>query len=305
MGELIKNAWIGWFEMSEAGKLVGLLLFVLIILALFSLIGLKRKRLWQVINDIGNLLCPRETEKGMILAVYAAVMLLLCICPVTAAFLMLYQTRFYDYYWVFAYVPVTLVLALGISAIIVLLWKKDVSKKGVLKAGAGTVMILFVIFLCGAGGGQEQDSTPMNDYKKTALLLERIKEEMGEEKICLWAPEETMASARRVSPDVTLIYGRNIWDRALDAYSFEQTMEWQEELHEWMLDANRLTEWQEDYAKYVEEAISHGVNVIVLSKESWQEIRDGLEACTEISPVEINDSFVYFIKERASHTVRR
>ena len=296
MAEMLKNAWRGWHEMLEAGKLPGLLLAVMAVLILLSLIGLKRKTILHIFEDIGTLICPEDGRKGTVLSIYAAVMLFLCICPFTAVLLMYYQTKFYDYYWVFSYVPVTIMLAAALAAIIILLWKRTKSRKGIVKTGMGTILILFVVFLCGAGKGQGQDSMPVNDYKKVSLLLSAIQEELGGTDICFWGPAEVMDSVRRVSPAVRLLYGRNVWDRALDAYSVDGTDRWMEDLYEWMEEINEGCPWEAGHGSYLDEAISHGVNVIVLSKDSWKELRDGISGYTGSVPIEIRGVYVFLIQ---------
>ena len=92
MRELLRNAWLGWQNYTDDGKLAALLLAALLFL------WLRNKKV---------------SQKGFLS--YAVLMTACCIFPVTAVLLMLYQTKFYDYQWIWSLVPVTPVIAWGIT----------------------------------------------------------------------------------------------------------------------------------------------------------------------------------------------
>ena len=92
MTELLRNAWMGWQDYTEDGKLVALLLAVLLFLWLTG-----------------------KGKKQGTLVLYSSLAVFCCILPVPAVFLMLYQTKFYDYEWIWSLVPLTGMTAYGIT----------------------------------------------------------------------------------------------------------------------------------------------------------------------------------------------
>ena len=77
MAELLRNAWQGWFRVTDEGKLMALFMGSL----LFLWIGYEREKQKQLLR-------------------YGIMMAICCVLPVTAVILMLYQTKFYDYEWI-------------------------------------------------------------------------------------------------------------------------------------------------------------------------------------------------------------
>ena len=90
MGELLKNALLGWQAYITPGKLPVLLAVEL----LFC---------WLTGRKLG--------QKALVC--YTGAMACVCIFPVTAVLLMVYQTKFYDYQWIWSTVPLTVVTAYG------------------------------------------------------------------------------------------------------------------------------------------------------------------------------------------------
>ena len=88
--EYLKNACLGWQNYLDAEKYI---VFFFLILLIFWL----RNR-WDSQKHLLN---------------YSVAMAVLCIFPPTAVLLMLYQTRFYDYQWSLAMIPVKTVIAMG------------------------------------------------------------------------------------------------------------------------------------------------------------------------------------------------
>lgn len=156
-----------------------------------------------------------ENTKGKNLLLYTLVMSLLLLIPVTAVFVMMYQTAFYDYEWAWSMVPVTAVLAYGA----VCLLKKNL-KKG--KLLWGILGVAAILCLCGNQG------TLMTVSGKEAMARENTAEILQElsaldvEKPCiLWAPKNIMEQVRRRDGKILLIYGRDMWDVKAGAYDYE------------------------------------------------------------------------------------
>lgn len=220
MQELLKNAWQGWIGFAEQGKFAALLLMVLLFL-------------WF----------RREKCKEQLLLVYTTIIVGCCIFPITAAVLMKYQTLFYDYEWIWSYVPLTIMIAYGI----VVFWtelcgkqKKEASagkRNRIYPAGLG-IVIITIIFLCGRLGSIVEGAEPDRlQRQNTGKVLEALVQESEGQEICLWAPKEIMSAARGQNADVRLIYGRNMWEAALGAYSYEVYGKTEEILYLWMCNA--------------------------------------------------------------------
>lgn len=209
MQEILTNAWLGWQRYNDNGKYAALLLLVLLFL-------------WF----------RREREKQRILLVYTTLVTIFCIVPVSAAFLMIYQTKFYDYEWIWNYVPVTLMIAYGATVFLSEYWEN--CKMNIGKCIGVSAVALVVIFLCGSMGqdnyGVETGKQERSGAKEALGLL--IEE--GGNDICLWAPKEIMENARTYDGNIRLVYGRNMWDAALGGYSYETYEKTQELLYLWM-----------------------------------------------------------------------
>ena len=256
MLELLKNAWSGWFEYTDNGKYAVLLIIVLMFF-------------WF----------RREACKEKLLLVYTTVMAVCCIFPVSAALLMAYQTRFYDYEWIWNYVPVTLMIAYG--AVIILdglreHFQKDRKKPGkwkqLISVGL-TALVITTIFLSGRLGQAVVDGqVDSQQQQKAENALNILMETAEGQAICLWGPREIMECARAQRGDIKLLYGRDMWEVALKAYSYEAYGENEQMLYQWMCNAEQTG--KENYkiaeenvikgAVCIKTAVKAGVNRILL-----------------------------------------
>ncbi len=223
--ELLNNAWAGWQNYITNGKYAVLLLAVLV---------------WYWFG--GN------KKKELPLMLYSTLATAGCILPVSAAMLMKYQTAFYDYQWIWNYVPVTLVIAYG--GVLFLTEGKVAAESetgidGLQNAirknkhrAVLSLMVLALIGLCGKLGQPVFDEEVAKQQRDSAVqVLDVIAEDaLADENIgiCLWAPREIMVSARSLQPEFCLVYGRNMWDAALGAYTYETYSEKEEMLYLWM-----------------------------------------------------------------------
>lgn len=208
MTELIRNAWLGWQEYTEPGKLAALLLVSLIYLW-FAGNGREQRRLYS----------------------YAALMTVINIVPFTAAVLMLYQTRFYDYIWVWGLVPVTAVIAWAFTECVSRCWNEfqpSSWKRGL----PVTALLLAAVVLSGSLGKLPFD----RDQDERAHAREVLEELSGRQDgtICLWAPREIMEYARELDGSVQLVYGRNMWDASLNAYAYDTYPQELRDAYLWM-----------------------------------------------------------------------
>lgn len=209
MLELLRNAWMGWFRVTGEGKLMALFLVSLLYL-------------W-----IGG---SREKQKPLLR--YSTLMTICCILPVTAVALMLYQTRFYDYEWIWSAVPMTIMTAYAGTKVQAEFWqgfRGEAWKKG-LPVTAG---LLAVVLLCSSWKGLGEERERMREQKAaTEDLLEIMR--TGGDGICLWAPREIMEYTRGLDSSILLPYGRNMWEEALNAYSYDTYPEEIQNMYQWM-----------------------------------------------------------------------
>ena len=209
MGELLKNAWRGWLGISGEGKLGAILLLILLLAWLWKLGSGRQKTLLA----------------------YGAVTSVLCIFPGTAVAWMLYQTKFYDYPWIWTLVPLTGVLACGGILVLERLWViSETGKQRIIV----TLMAVAVLLLCGRLGNPRWVVKDFGkERKEIAAVLSELTQD-GTETICLWAPKEVVNNARSMNGDVTLLYGRNMWQEHLNAFSYDEYSQDQRDLYVWM-----------------------------------------------------------------------
>ena len=262
MQEMIQNAAMGWVQSMQAGKygvlLLGLLLWT------WYLGGEERKRslFWR----------------------YTVCVTVGAICPLTAALWMEYQTAFFDYEWIWSAVPVTGFVAAAAAGGFahwfeekkaVCLWKK---------AGA-LVCAALILWLCGNMGIEKVQGlwTPYGESASNdrSYLVVEVLEDVLEEKqsvmaaqedLCVWAPAEVLERVRERNGRIRLLYGRNMWEASLNAYSYEVYDPEVIALFDFMEAYTAATDegvlpWEpepEEGRKVLEEAIAQGVNCMVL-----------------------------------------
>lgn len=210
MGELLRNAWLGWLNASKAGKLGGALLLVLLLTWAFQL--------------------GRDRQKDLLR--YATVMTIACIFPVTAGILMLWQTRFYDYEWIWTAVPVTGMIACGCVLLLDFIWNGEWKK---IQKGIVTAMALGLLLLCGRLNNPEWTVRDLaQERRSVAAVLQELRK-AGDGELCLWAPKEVIAQARSIDPQITLLYGKNMWEEHLNAYSYDVYDQDRRDLYVWMV----------------------------------------------------------------------
>ncbi len=222
MMELIRNAWLfGWPEYTGNGKFAALLLAGV----MFYWFGRKEIK-----------------EKYRTLGIYTTVMVICCVCPLTAGLLMAYQTRFYDYQWIWNMVPVTI----GIALVGTLLWTELVKKysgqkRQNWKCAGITAVLVAMVYLSGSMGNtvwQEEESA--DNRRKTEAVLASLGDETHG--MILWAPQEIMEYARALDGNISLPYGRNMWDVSLNAYAYDTYGEREKDLYAWMCNAEKTGE---------------------------------------------------------------
>ena len=275
MIELMKESLKGFSAWNAQGKFVGLFLAALLFL-------------W-----LGTNIAKRREVFG--LYVCAAAGAILCIFPPSSVLLMLYQTRFYDYRWVWTMVPMTILIAYaGVEVFKVYVegkWNGTASGGKLKGAVIGIMMILVVVLSGNLGSRPEGVENTLENSARVETVLQNIHESYDRYKgvseesavICLWAPQEILSYTRAVDGQILLVYGCNMWDRYLDAYTYDTYDETREQMYLWMEEmaqhdtsaialkgedsARRRAEMDftpKDTERMIQLACGQGVNVILL-----------------------------------------
>ena len=217
MAELFRNTWqLGWLRFTNSGKLA--------VVVLASLLFLWLSGKWK---------------RQKVLFSYSALMSLFCIVPVTAMVLMLYQTRFYSYEWIWSLVPMTIVSAWGITELLEETWGGFSLSSGRkcsrwIKGLPVTLLLLAILALCGGSGKNVIDrNAELTRRQQASEVVAKVLESQSGD-ICLWAPKEILEYARAQSGSLRLLYGRNMWDQSLNAYAYDSYPREIQELYLWM-----------------------------------------------------------------------
>lgn len=241
-----------------------------------------------------------RNKTTMTLWLYTGLTALSCICPLSALFLMKYQTAFYSYVWIWTVVPQTAADCMGLPQN----FYADYGKKELLRSyGNGDL-----------AGNRVLSGNPVSEWTKEqtaqipvmdvtiqqnpetspwetlASLTEYRLTESGEGSFTLWAPKEIMAAARAYSAEIYPVYGRSIWDASLGSYSYDTYATGQEDLYLWMshLEATGETEYVRmdestgartiDFADYLKYAAEKNVDIVLLPgnlrKETLSELQN-------------------------------
>jgi len=271
MMELLGNAWGGWINYMTQGKLAALFLVVLLYLWFW-----------------------KNTEKEKPFLLYATAAAVCCIVPVSATVLMTYQTKFYDYEWIWSMVPVTTLIAYGLTCFLTDFCVERKDEKRNVRVGV-TVVCLAVMLLCGSMGADKDDSNAtyaemlqaygwdtageklcQEELRRQAYsALAELEAVTGGNELVLWAPMEIMEYAREVDARIRLPYGRNMWDMSLNGYAYDTYDDAVRGMYLWMelqniagdeirlLNINRAEEIPA-MEESVRKAIEMGVNCVML-----------------------------------------
>lgn len=216
MKEFLGNAWVGWHDFTDAGKLAALLMISLLFLWIYY----------------------KKVDQRTFL-IYTTAAAACCAVPATAACLMVYQSRFYDYEWIWSFVPMTAMI--GFAAIVFLTdYLMEAVRGDKKKAAAAVAGLLAVALLCGRMGMQAWDNgRETAERASVEAALPRLEEKMADREIFLWAPREVLEYVREYDAGVRLLYGRNMWEDSLNAYVYGGYTQEMQRLYEWMDGKNR------------------------------------------------------------------
>lgn len=274
MAELLKTAWHGWLEFTDVGKLAALLLVSLFLL-------------WTYYEKV-------EKKEFLICSTIAAAC---CILPMTAAALMLYQTRIFDYRWIWSIVPLTAMTGFGMTVFLVEILQNCIQRNR-MKGIQAALLLLAVVLLCGSLGEKPRNTDNAEQRDRAERVLAEVQARMQDRELFLWAPREIMEFARAYDGSIRLIYGRNMWDGSLNAYIGSGYSPEIHAMRRWMDEGSAGTEEDTEEGAPIQEffgtAVAAGVNCILLPADIRTEVLEQFEALTH-TEAEAIDCFYLFI----------
>lgn len=217
--------------------------------------------------------------------IYAFIVCILLLCPLTAKLLTIYQTTFYRYETVWIWLPLTAVLAYALvvaaSKMLSLIngenqkRKETVSgKKAKMYECAVIGALVLVLFFCGtislAENVTERTSRTDGLPKEVGEVLDLLEISQGTT-VLLAAPDEVVTWARIYDGDITLLYGRDMTETELTAFLYDKYTSDITGLHDWIhgtLPAPAMVE--EAYLQeetYVAQCLSVGCEYLIFTVE--------------------------------------
>ena len=223
---------------------------------------------------------------------YGILMFVLLLFPPSVWLLKKYQTGFYSVGNLWSFLPVTGMTAYAAVALLDMAGKpyaygnagtKITSREkrpGLMGARYGkhvlTGIFCAVILLAGSMHLASEDTDRAVGGEKIPqaqrMVLDWIAENI--EKPCIWGPREVLETAREYSGGIRLLYGRNMWEEILNAYTYDTYDEESVFLYAWM--ERQLAGMEESPLENmqlaVETAVRKGCNVLVLrAGDEWIE----------------------------------
>ena len=161
-------------------------------------------------------------------------------------------------------------------------WKSGKGWKVLLYNTVVTVASVSVIWLCSGLGESSVDVAEIQTKREHSEAVLVQVQEIYEDDICLWAPADILEYAR-LDGKMQLLYGRNMWDVALNAYSYDTYSEEQTRLYEWM---EHLDEWDIEISateveEQVQKAFAAGANCILLPDDFVERMPESEESLVE------------------------
>ncbi len=253
-----------------------------------------------------TLVCLRKYKEHKIrtFLAYTAAILLVLIIPVTAVVLLVYQTRFYDYGWVWSAAPLTAALAWGIVAVVFeeipgvssalpehseqKKTGKTVATRTITPRLLGILAAVSLLFMCGNQGRLQGISEKDAQLQAAgAEILQYMKmQDLIQDRV-IWGQKDIMQHIRKSGGETILFYGRDMWDAKAGAYDYEAYTPEETACYEWMeivsssdnlylLEVEQAPEYIHEALAtdvYLREAIARDVDVIILASQitSWME----------------------------------
>ncbi len=221
----------------------------------------------------------KETNKKTNrLLVYTLVMVIVLVCPLSAMAVMIYQTSFYEYSWAWSFVPITIVIAYGLTVF----WEKEESPRRRL-----CMLGISIIILCLVGNQgmiQKASTQDVTNRRESNEILQEIHSFCTENECLLWAPERIMQEIRRHDGRIKLVYGKDMWDQKSGAYDYEVYSQEMTDAYVWLEEVmdyydlavsvetpeetisflDEQYEWSAHAKAHVDNMVEAGVSIIIL-----------------------------------------
>ena len=221
---------------------------------------------------------------------YGLASVTLFMIPVTGMFFLIYQTRFYDYGWGWSMVPLTAMLAIGVVEFVfeqlkpgTMIAGEGLKEKGVLPARLCALLAAAAVFfmLGNQGGMQQVSEEELQIRQESEELLQYMEEQKLLQDSILWGPQNILQYLRSHSGEVTLFYGRDMWDPKSGAYDYDiyddaeiGCYNWIETvssvLNLYLLEVQQAPEAIHEALAtevYLQEAVTRGADLIILPTE--------------------------------------
>lgn len=268
--ELLKNACLGWQNYLSAEKLI---FFFFLILLIFWL-----RNKW---------------DDYRLILTYSLCASALCIFPPTAVGLMLYQTKYYDYQWILAFIPINIVIALG-GTLILCQIKANKKLKAVEKWGIFVVLLAILLL---SGNKLEKDGKVRDTKMEKERTLEVLRE-IPVNQAVLWAPDTILEYSRELRPDIKLLYGRDMFEKDVEGFSFDKYEENTIACHDWMVWAQvyyDISGFPVDDIVWFDWIVEKGVNTVILPANLKESTRKRIERHYHTESKKVGDYYLLTI----------
>lgn len=233
MKSLMDAMTAGWQQYTQGGMYIGLYFAAMLFL-------------WLVCYDRFK---KNENSGKRMLFLYAFGVTVLVLFPLSAFVLLKYQSAFFTYSQLFLLIPMLPVMAWGMTEL--LTWFKEsflpskevpgfVKKRPWLCEIVLVSVLGFILWMAGSLSAANHVTTlSSNQYKIPEKVLEVLQvletaEEIDLEKDIVVAPDEVLEYARAYSGELKLLYGRNMWQPELNAYTYDTYNGDLQKVHYWL-----------------------------------------------------------------------
>lgn len=246
---------------------------------------------------------------------YGLISMTLFIIPVTGLFFLIYQTRFYDYGWGWSMVPLTAILAVGVVEIVfeqltpgMEIAGQELKEKMVIPARVCALLAAAaVLFMLGNQGRLQRVSEEgLQVRQESEEILQYMEEQRLLQDTVLWGPKDVLQYLRSHNGEVTLFYGRDMWDAKAGAYDYDIYDEveigcynWIEtvsdELNLYLLEVQQAPkEVHEALAteEFLQEAVKRGADLIILPTEVTPWVERKIQFIAEECEIKISTALV-------------
>ncbi len=277
MSEFLSALSAGWHQYADSGMYIGV--FFAAMLFLWLVYG---KRI------------SKESEKAK-LYLYSLGITLSILFPVTAFILLKYQTAFFTYSHLFLLIPMLPVVAWAMTEFVT--WVREefitekknpsgskiplfLKKKPWLGECAAVILLGLVLWMAGSlSFANEPTAEAVNGEKIPAEILrvlQILQEDEAMEPGCdvIVAPEEVLEYARAYSADLKLLYGRNMWQKELNAFTYDIYPAEVVDFYQWFSTVKYELRWVKTEITTAEAAailVQNNCNVLVLTKAQLAE----------------------------------